>query len=61
MGKKFIPILCNKRVHRVFCDDIKKLFYLAKRKTPKIPQFIEDEDQNYPDIKLTLQETECQS
>lgn len=39
MAKKFVPIMCKKRVHHMFQEDIKKIFYMNKVSRPCVPKF----------------------
>ncbi len=39
MGKKFILVGCRSRTHKLFCDDVRKVYYVAKRKLPPVPSF----------------------
>lgn len=41
MAKKFVPVLCKKNVHRLFQEDIKKIYYMNKVSRPSIPKFEE--------------------
>ncbi len=41
MTKKFVPILCKKKVLRLFQPDIKKIYYMTQVSHPSIPKFEE--------------------
>lgn len=61
MGKKFIPVICKNRLHKLFCDDIKKVYYISKKKSPPVPTFEPYVDENYPDFKLKTKLTSCEA
>jgi hypothetical protein len=42
MAKQFVEIKCYKKSYRVFQEDLKKVFYMAKTKKPSIPSFSEN-------------------
>lgn len=44
MGKKFVPVLNKSRVYKVFCDDIRKIYYLSKKARPVVPKYEESEE-----------------
>lgn len=41
MSKKFVPVVCKRKVHRLFQEDLKKIYYMNKVARPCIPKFEE--------------------
>ena len=46
MGKKFVNLVKNKNTYQVFCHDVKKIYYLNKRRTPPVPKYVDHEKDN---------------
>jgi hypothetical protein len=44
MAKKFVPVHCQKKVYRLYQEDIKKIFYMGRISLPKIPEFKNTEE-----------------
>ena len=45
MGKKCIQIKMEKKPRMIYCEDLQKIYYLKKKKIPKLPTYetLEDE------------------
>lgn len=56
MTKKFVPVQCRKRIHRVFQQDIKKIYYMGSVSRPSIPRFFEND---YFDVVLKRSDSSC--
>jgi len=56
MAKKFVPVMCKKQVHRLFQDDIKKIYYMSKVERPILPKF---EEKVLDDEVLTRKSSIC--
>lgn len=46
MKMVFVPIVCNRKVYKVFELDLKKVFFMKRRKTPQIPKHTETSAKN---------------
>ena len=44
MGKKCISIVVKKKLRMIYCEDLQKIHYLKRKKTPKLPAYENHED-----------------
>lgn len=44
MGKKCISIVVKRKLRMIYCEDLQKIHYLKKKKTPKLPSYESHED-----------------
>ena len=45
MGKSYILTQCGNTVRRLNCLDLKKVHFIHKKKTPALPRYVEQDDQ----------------
>lgn len=56
MTKKFVPVICKKKTHRLYQEDIKKIYYMNKVQRPSLPKFESNESN---DERLRMTESVC--